>query len=99
MHRLAVGRAVVDPLRTPPHGTDHLAVVPGAGVRTGPAQPNPRIMNRFPGQHVFRDPLIHADVGNGLDQGSQVFQRPIFVIVRQFDQPAFLECVEKCFHV
>ena len=98
MHGLAVGRAVVDPLRAPTHRADHVPIVPRAGVRARPAQPNAGVVGRFPGQHVFGDPLIHADVGNRLDQSGQVFQRAVLVVVGQFDQPAFLECVEERFH-
>ncbi len=72
--------------------------VRAAGVRTGPALADAGVVRGLAGEDLFRDAALDAEVRDGLDEGGEVLERPVLVVIRQFDQAAIVQGVEDAFH-
>ncbi len=97
-HRHCIGRAVIDPRRTPPHDAHQVFIERHASMGASPAFADSGIGRMFP----FHDQSDHIGAGgyrwNRLDNVRQKLQGIIFIVIGQFDQPAFLQRIQQGIH-
>ena len=90
MNWLIVRRAVINAGGAPTDGAEKFAVSHGPSMGTGPAFADPGIVRGFAGLNAFSNTAFDANVGNCFNERGEVFQRLMFIVVRQLDEPALL---------